>query len=73
MFVGDTLADLEAGVGAGIDTVLVATGPHDPEFVRAHGLSKAVRSYFIRHPYRFLRSIEDLPQLLASHTHAVPV
>jgi hypothetical protein len=51
----------------------VATGPHDPEFVRAHGLSKAVRSYFIRHPYRFLRSIEDLPQLLASHTHAVPV
>lgn len=72
VFVGDTLADLEAGVGADIDTVLVATGPHDPQFVCAHGSSEQVRSYFIRHPDRFLSSIKELPRWLQRYTHAVP-
>lgn len=72
VFVGDTLADLEAGVGAGIDTVLVATGPHDPEFVRMHGSNESVRSYFIRHPDRFLSSIAEFPWWLQKYTHAVP-
>lgn len=72
VFVGDTLADLEAGVGAGIDTVLVATGPHNPEFVRMHGSNESVRSYFIRHPDRFLASIAEFPRWLAKYTHAVP-
>lgn len=73
VFVGDTLADLEAGVGAGIDTVLVATGPHDPEFVRMYGSNESVRDYFIRHPDRFLSSIAEFPWWLTKHTRAVPV
>ncbi|MGE5540672.1 MAG: HAD family hydrolase [Bacillota bacterium] len=42
VFVGDTRTDLEAGIGAGIDTIIVETGayhaqrathPHDPRFI----------------------------------------
>ena len=66
-FVGDTLSDVEAGVHAGLETFLVGTGPHDPDFIRVHGSSEEVRRYFDEHPHNFVGSIANFPTRLLAH------
>ncbi|MDO8469450.1 MAG: HAD-IA family hydrolase [bacterium] len=61
-FVGDTIADIEAGVAAGIETFLVQNGPHDTGFIRAQGTTEAVRQYFTCFPHRALATITELPE-----------
>lgn len=64
VFVGDTVSDAEAGVGAGIRTLMVRTGPY--EFQRRDA-SGSVRRYFKKRPQNVLDSIADLPVWLGAH------
>ncbi len=57
LYVGDTIVDVRCGVAAGVETILVLSGPCTPEIAMAHGV----------HSGHVIDSIASLPTWIDSH------